>query len=286
MNTMAISATRSSVVAGSKTKGILAYLLITFGLAWLAWIPLWISGMPQSSGIFSVIMMIGVSAPAFGTLVVRQWVTREGFADAGLRPNLRRAWGYYLFAWLWPLLVFAALSTAMLFGLSTQKDVSREIVPALLSGLAMTPVLWLEEFGWRSYLQMRLFGGRPLLAALATGAIWGVWHYPMVLTGYLPNHNGIAGLVFFPAYTMLFSILLGWLRMRTGSIWVVSLAHASHNMVLEAIAVAVFGTMISNGDLFLDPRGLVALVPLCGLCAWIVLGGRFGSGAAAPAQAG
>jgi membrane protease YdiL (CAAX protease family) len=40
--------------------------------------------------------------------------------------------------------------------------------------LVMVPLFWGEEFGWRSYLQIRLLSGRPLLAALATAVIWGV----------------------------------------------------------------------------------------------------------------
>ncbi len=43
-------------------------------------------------------------APAIACFVVRRWVTREGFGDAGLRPNLRR-WPLYLLALAWPFAV-------------------------------------------------------------------------------------------------------------------------------------------------------------------------------------
>lgn len=32
--------------------------------------------------------------PAIGAIVVRKWITREGFADAGLSLNLRQGWKY------------------------------------------------------------------------------------------------------------------------------------------------------------------------------------------------
>lgn len=264
----------SAPADNSKTnegRGIVTFLLVTFGLAWIMWIPLWVLSVPVSSDVYSAGVMIGLFAPALGTLIVRLLITREGFADAGLRPNLPKAWPYYLLAWLWPLLIYGALRVAVQFGLATRQDISADIVPALWSALLMTLPLWGEEFGWRGYLQLRLFRGRPLLAAVATGAIWGVWHYPVVVSGYLSNQHGIAGLIAFPAYNILFSILLGWLVIRTGSVWPACLAHAANNMVLEAISRALFDALPGNGDVFLDPRGWIVVVPMAALSAWIIL---------------
>ncbi len=81
---------------------------------------------------------LGLPVAAF---VARRWVTREGFADAGLWPNIRRSWPYYLFAWLWPSLAYTAVAVAMLFGYSVRKDPAGVIVPALLSALPMVPAL-------------------------------------------------------------------------------------------------------------------------------------------------
>ena len=77
---------------------------------------------------------------------------------------------------------------------------------------------WGEEFGWRGYLQLRLFGDRPLLSAVATGIIWGVWHYPVNLRGYNFPDQPLIGLVVFPVGTILPSIIFGWMRLRTGSV--------------------------------------------------------------------
>ncbi len=85
------------------TRGIVAYLLIAFGLAWGAWIPLWLLHVSAASQLFQWLSLAGAFAPALATIVVRLWITHEGFADAGLRLHLRRTWPYYLFAWLWRL---------------------------------------------------------------------------------------------------------------------------------------------------------------------------------------
>ncbi len=274
MNTMSLSNTQTYILSSSKNRGIVAYLIIAFGVTWATWIPIWLLGIPPNSDIFNMGVMVAAFAPALAAIIVRRWVTREGFADAGLAPNLRRAWPFYIFAWLWPVLACVTLGIAGLFGVAVLNEVASGLAPALVLALVMTPVLFGEEFGWRSYLQIRLFSNRPLLAALATGTIWGVWHYPMVLGGYLGNQHGLLGFVVFPTYTILFSILLGWFRLRTGSVWAPSLAHAANNMVLEAIAPALFVTLPGNGDLMLDPRGLVVLIPLGLVCAWIILSGQ------------
>jgi membrane protease YdiL (CAAX protease family) len=135
-----------------------------------------------------------------------------------------------------------------------------------------TPILWGEEFGWRSYLQLRLLGQRPVLAALTTGLIWGVWHFPLILRGYnYPDHT-ILGLFVFPVSTMLLSIIFGWLRLRTGSIWSSSLAHAATNVIGGSLTLLLFvggANWISVSYL-----GLLGWLPLGALCAWIVFTGQ------------
>ena len=71
-----------------RTRGILAYVAISFGLAWTLWTPplLFAAGDP----LFQFAILPGAFAPAVSSFVVRRWVTGEGFADAGLNPRLRR----------------------------------------------------------------------------------------------------------------------------------------------------------------------------------------------------
>jgi hypothetical protein len=54
--------------------------------------------LPTSSLLFQYIALPGALSPAIAAIIVRKWVTREGFVDAGLKPNLSKAWRYYLFA--------------------------------------------------------------------------------------------------------------------------------------------------------------------------------------------
>jgi membrane protease YdiL (CAAX protease family) len=279
-----------------KTKGIVGFLLLAFGIAWITWEITIQLGVSPHDPLFQLAALPGGFAPAIAAIIVRRWITREGFADAGLRPNLRR-WSYYLVGWLLPLAVttcIVILTTTLGLGqpdftlkralsaLAPGNVSSLPAVPAylwavipvqlLFTALIATPILWGEEFGWRGYLQLRLLEQRPLLAAIATGVIWGMWHLPLNIRGYnFPNHP-LIGLAVFPVSTTLISIIFGWLRLRTGSIWASSLAHAATNAVGGALTTLLF--MGSPNMIFVSYLGILSWIPLGALSAWIVLTGQ------------
>jgi hypothetical protein len=147
------------------------YLVIAFGGAWILWAVALPSGVPATSPQFQVLALPGGFAPAVAAIAVRKWVTREGFADAGLRLRLRRGWPYYLFAWLLPLVVVAVIvALAAILGagradLTLQRALEElypganmssflppgplallVVVPTLLvQAVVFAPVLWGEE---------------------------------------------------------------------------------------------------------------------------------------------
>jgi membrane protease YdiL (CAAX protease family) len=278
-----------------RNKGIIVYLLIAFGIAWALWeVPIRL-GISLTNPLFQYIALPGAFAPAVAALIVRKWVTKEGFKDAGLNPRLAKGWKYYLVAWLLPL-VGSAIILGLAVGLGIAKPdftMQRAIgvlapgtvvppMPAfiwalipfslLMTSLFSTFVLWGEEFGWRGYLQIKLLGSRPLLAAVVTGLIWGVWHYPINLRGYNFPEHPILGLLVFPVSTVMLSIIFGWLRQRTGSVWAPCLAHAATNSVGASLTVVLF---MGGGDLlFTSYLGLLGWIPLGALCLWIIFSGQ------------
>ncbi len=278
-----------------KTKGIMTYLAIAFGMAWILWeIPIR-RGIPSTAGMFQLMILPGAFAPAIACIVVRKWITREGFSDAGLKLKVEGNLRYYFFAWLLPFpVVLAITGLAVLFGIS-EPDLSLQsvlgtlpagielpfssggllvliVVQSMIMALIFTPVLWGEEFGWRSYLQIRLFSNRPVVAAVATGIIWGVWHYPLNLRGYNFPEHPVLGLIVFPVSTVFLSIILGWLRLRTESIWSASLAHAATNTVGASLIVLLF--MGGGNFIYVGYLGILGWIPLGIVSAWIVLTGR------------
>ncbi len=276
-----------------KTKGILAYLVIAFGVAWTIWeIPAQ-KELSFDNPVFQVMILVGSFGPAIACIVVRKWITREGFSDAGLKLNFRR-WRYYLAAWVLPLVVaLAVVGLALLFRIGepdfSPHDLEARVpiiqllpvpsqfyivliaVQLMLTAAIMAPLLFGEEFGWRSYLQIRLFSDRPVLAAVATGIIWGVWHSPLNLRGYNYPDHPILGLFLFPVVMMFLSIPLGWLRLKSESIWPACLGHAGVGIIGSSLTMYVFASPDSISRLHLEVLALIAIVVLS---VWIIITGR------------
>ncbi|MDQ1674774.1 MAG: protease family protein [Nocardioidaceae bacterium] len=214
-----------------------AFLALAFGIAWLPFIA-------QITAMAAVGPALMPVAPAIACIVVRRWVTREGFSDVGLRPRLRH-WPIYLVALLWP--VGAAVVTTLVtltLGLAptgytvpwgaSSPSWSMLLLWTVLS-VVVSPLILGEELGWRGYLQVRLFPARPLAAALATGLIWGVWHYPLILSSGEPTSSIKLTLITLPVATMTLSVFLGWIRSVTGTVWATSLAHSSNNVTNDGL---------------------------------------------------
>jgi uncharacterized protein len=248
----------------TRGKGILAFLLITFGLTWCIWGVAWLLGYLNTSVSGQIFVAVGAFAPALATFIVRKWVTREGFTDAGLRTHLMKKLPYYFFAWLWPLVgVGVVVAVASALGIVPVRSSVTPIllISALAGALLAAPLFFGEEFGWRGYLQLRVARGRPVLAAVVTGLIWGVYHYPVILVGFEGFENRLLGLIVFPVTTILLSIIFGWLRAKTGSVWAPCLAHSATN--------GVGGTLLAY--LYLG-GGSFVLTSYVGVLGWIPLG--------------
>lgn len=270
---------------GLKTKGVLAFLLISFGLNWgailVAHFVLDLSiGDPQ---VQILIAIPTAFSPAIAAVIVRRWVTREGFRDAGLKPRVRAAAFYYLLAWIGPVLVLAVtIGLAVAAGLyrpdlsSPQQVISGMeldlvgLLLVLVAPVVLLPAFWGEEFGWRSYLQLRV-SRNPLRAAFITGIIWAGWHYPLVFTDYTDYSNPFLGIVMWTPLLVAQAIILAWLYLRSGTVWVPCLAHAGNNMIIGTLSTPL---LVEGGGLDPYTVGLLELIPLATLCAWILLTGR------------
>jgi hypothetical protein len=68
-------------------KGVLTFLLMSFGLAWSAiLVGHFMLALSMSNPLTQLPLAF---SPAVAALVVRRWVTKEGFRDAGLGPRVR-----------------------------------------------------------------------------------------------------------------------------------------------------------------------------------------------------
>lgn len=97
-----------------------------------------------------------------------------------------------------------------------------------------------EELGWRGFLTPRLVAlmGRP--GVLVAGAIWALWHLPLILLGYNYGAQPLVGMLVWIPLCMAFSVLLTALRNRGGAIWPAALAHGA----LNQLATLLTGTVL------------------------------------------
>jgi membrane protease YdiL (CAAX protease family) len=281
-------------------KAVLWFLAISFLPAWISWEIAIASGLSVLSWQMQLFLVPGACCPALATFVVRKWITREGFDDLKLRFSANR-WLLYVLALVLPLLVVGFMSVegvtlglgmpdfSLAQAIATQpvgRDLSAMeglgllIVPqVLLTALIATPILFGEEFGWRGFLQRRLFPNAPIVSAVVTGVIWGVWHYPLIFRGYNYPDLPLFGAAVFTVVTILFSYIFGWFYRRGASIWCNSLAHAATNTVgsLSLLWLAGMG-----GPILVSYGGLLALAPLTLVAVVFALIDRYQPAAAPP----
>jgi membrane protease YdiL (CAAX protease family) len=88
-----------------------------------------------------------------------------------------------------------------------------------------------EGIGWSGFLAPRLAARYGFTkAALITGAIWASWHFPILLfSDYFDNASPPLrfALPCFVIQLLGFSVIMLWLRLRSGSLWTGALINAS-----------------------------------------------------------
>ncbi|MGA8042926.1 MAG: CPBP family intramembrane glutamic endopeptidase, partial [Terracidiphilus sp.] len=94
-----------------------------------------------------------------------------------------------------------------------------------------------EEIGWRGFLLPRLtrqFGFTG--GCLVSGVIWALWHFPALLwADYNAGTNPRYALGCFTLMVVGLAFVMGWVRLRSGSLWPCAMLHASHNLMVQAI---------------------------------------------------
>lgn len=240
-----------------RVKGIVVYLLISFLGVWPY---LFVVRLGLGWSLVNPLVQLPVAfMPAIGAFVVRKWVTREGFATAGLGwrgdPKL------WLTAWLTPLgASLAMLACAYSAGWWRGDGADPGgLVFLLVIQVVLIPAYFGEEFGWTSFLWPRLVPGRPRLSLLVTGLVWAVWHYPLAFLGYAEFDNRWLAFPLWTIMFLLFEILLGWLYARSGSVWVTSLAHSGNNVVMGMLSEQLLGDLTSVQVLICTDLGLALI---------------------------
>lgn len=236
-----------------RRRGVRWFLTLAFGGAWIPWLGINLAGGSLDDPLTQ--LLAAAFIPALAAVVVRRWITRQGFKGSGLRLHLRASWRHYVTAMTLPwgvLLVAAVLAAAFGYWPSGGLDIAAAgwlyVAAGPIICLVGAPFFWGEEYGWTAYLRDRLVPGRPIATTLLTGTIWGIWHWPLPWVGYFGGDSGVAGafwaMVLWVPLSVLLEFVIGWLWSETGSVWPGAMVHAGCNMVASAGMALVFGDTI------------------------------------------
>ena len=94
-----------------------------------------------------------------------------------------------------------------------------------------------EEIGWRGLLSPRLAARFGFLRGnLITGLLWSAWHWPVLFWMNFDNATPRPfAMACFSISLVAMSVVYGWFRERSGSLWTAVLLHASHNVLITPV---------------------------------------------------
>ena len=198
-------------------------------------------GEPLGEGVGLMTMFTPAIAVLVVMLATGEARSRAAWKGLGLG---RAGWRGWPLAILAPVLVLlAAYSVVWALGLAdfvapqltrSLPETGAEVIIGLVLGLGLALA---EEIGWRGYMLPRLAALGPLGAMLLVGLLHGIWHLPLIVLTpfYHPDGNLLVVVPLFLATLTLAGVFYGWLRLATGSVWPVAVAHAVFNDALAAL---------------------------------------------------
>jgi len=103
---------------------------------------------------------------------------------------------------------------------------------ALFAGYTINAVFAFgEELGWRGYLLRELKNRKFFSVSLITGAVWGIWHFPLILIGHNYPKHPAAGVGMMVIFCILLSPLLTYITIKAKSVIAAAVFHGSLNAI-------------------------------------------------------
>ncbi len=268
-------------------KRLIIFIALTIILAWIVFLMVPICGLTYGSGAAVIILAVAMFMPALSNLLTRL-ITKEGFGNMYLRPHFKGHMKEYLLLYFGPtaLLVLSGVLYFLIFPgsfdpeLTTLKgmvassgkqglDVSTLLIAQSLILVVIGPIVNIiptlgEELGWRGYLlpKLRIFLS-DRTALIITGAIWGIWHLPVIVMG----HNYGTGYWGYPwlgilamiVFCVVLGIIEGYISIKLESVIPAAMIHSTVNA--GAALPIIFAKSGYNPLLGPAITGLIGAIP-------------------------
>ena len=285
------------------------FLVLAFGGAWpLQCVGSWFALRGNQMG-FTVALSVSMFVPLAALLLVRRGF---GHAPTGVRwkLGLKGRWKQTLGWWVASfaaLPVLVGLGAVVYFAVFPHRlDLTGSYILQTLgqaaydemTAMGMTPILMVvltlvqaatfagafnallavgEEAGWRGFMypELKKLLGCGVKARIVGGAIWGAWHWPvMVLAGYEYGFGYWGepwlGMVLFCLVCICLGTLIDLAYEKTGSIWGAAVAHGAVNAAASAPMLVLNMADPGQPTLGPAPMGIVALLPMLALTVWVL----------------
>jgi len=249
-------------------RPVVAFFLLAYALAWLAWLPLVLS--QSGLGLLPFELPLWTTLPgSYAPLVAALIVQRLSMGDyriGSLAPNPIRALTAAVLGSMLIGLGFVFLPSLWLTGGAAQAfewtALSAYPYGTLRAALMAGPIG--EEPGWRGFALPRLqatYG--PVKAVALLGALWAIWHAPLFL---VPSWNGASPWIYFLLVGGFGFVIAFCFNLSRRSVLVAILLHAVFNA-----SSGILGSFLAHSEITTEVRPDVALAISFAIVAIVIM---------------
>ncbi len=271
-------------------KKALIFIGLTFFFSYLLAILYWALGGKWNTTSATFIAVAYMFIPMIIAIVVQKGIYREPLKEPlGISWKFNRWW--LVAWWLPPIAAFATFGVSLLLpgvtyspemaGLIERfKDtLTPEQLQQMQGSVATLPIhpIWIgllqgliagitinavagfgEELGWRGFLQKELGNLGFWKSSALIGAIWGIWHAPLILQGHNYPQHPIAGVFMMIIFCLLLAPIFSYVRLKAKSVIAAAILHGSLNGTIGLSIMLVKG----GNDLLIGGTGLAGFIVL------------------------
>jgi hypothetical protein len=261
---------------------IIVFSLVTLLCGWFGVIADNVLGQQASGGQLnqgSLGELIWLVLPLLTATLIR--IFTKDFKNAGLKPNFKKGWFWYLFAiCIYPLLCLILLAIGFLTK-SIDFSILKLEAPTMGFAAAFGQLLILklfEELPWRGFLAQKLLTLKinDWLVYLINGVVWSSWHYAYYMV-FLPDScfepGGVmVGLSRLNACIVATIVMTLWAVMYVElyrlakSVWPCLLVHVIEDFLFMYVLVTWNTSIQSGRQILMDTNwGIISIVTLFGI---------------------
>lgn len=282
-----------------QTRNILLYTAITYGMIWAVGLTFRLAGLEYASPVGMAAATLCMFFPLVATLISQKCCGEKLLRDVGVSWKVNRWWfvGWLIMpvaalltipvsSWMpgasfsdhTPLMLQTLEEMNQSMGLAGSFSITPTLVVlfTLVSGLMAGATInaffaFGEEVGWRGYLLKQFRGRNFLLAAMTIGAVWGLWHAPLILLGHNYPSHPVAGVFMMILLCIAITPIIQYIRIKSGSVIVAAIIHGTMN---ATAGLSMF--FIENfNDLLCGAPGLAGILVFLFIDAVLMLFDRY-----------